>query len=269
MRALDIPSETLLQLADALDAGHIRGPLSKFGLRAFTKSASVALSLEELRQAVGGEVALARVCRLVVAERAATAERAPKVELVWTGPERIGASSRDTKIVVAELFQRAKRSVIVSSYSLSSGEDLFAPLAARMAAIPTLRVRMFFDLTVGDHNMTGPRTREAYEARFVQRFRDSQWPKVRFPEVFHDPRTITNEAISLHAKCVIIDEEIALVTSANTSAAAQEENIEAGVLIEDRLLASALAKQFDDLVTAGDLVAVPGLGALPFLVRRA
>ncbi len=259
MDALRIPSETLLQLAEALEAGHVRGRLSKFNLRTFTTSADVSKSLEDLRQLVGGEIALARVLRLIVAERATVAARAPKVELVWTGPERFAASSRDTKVVVGELFQRAKRSVLVSSYNLSSGAKLFAPLAARMAEIPTLRVRMFFDLTVGDHNRVGPRTRADYEAHFAERFRTSQWPGPRFPEVFHDPRTMQNDSISLHAKCVIIDNEIALVTSANTSMAAQADNIEAGVLLEDRLLASALSKQFDDLVTAGELVPVPGL----------
>jgi hypothetical protein len=55
MTALDIPSETLLQLADALDAEHVRGPLTKFGLRAFTTSAGAIASLEALRQVVGGE----------------------------------------------------------------------------------------------------------------------------------------------------------------------------------------------------------------------
>lgn len=260
MDALGIPSQTLLQLAEALEVGHVRGPLTKFGLRTYATSAEAVKALEELRQAVGGDVALARVCRLVVAERVATAARAPKVELVWTGPERMAASSRDTKIVFGELFLRAKRSVLVSSYSLGSGAKLFAPLAARMAEIPTLRVRMFFDLTVGVENMSGPRTREAYEARFVRHFQGSQWPGGRLPEVFHDPRTIEKHHISLHAKCVIIDEEVALVTSANTSSVAQEENIEAGVLIEDRVMVSALAKQFDDLVSAGELVPVPGLG---------
>ncbi len=259
MEPLEIPSETLLQLAEALEAGHVRGPLTKFGLRTFTTSAVAVQALEELRKTAESEVALARICRLVVAERAAMAARAPKVELVWTGPERLGASTRDTKVVVAELFNRARRSVIVSSYSLGSGAKLFAPLAARMAEIPTLRVRMFFDLTVGDEDMVGPRTRAAYEARFVKRFHGSQWRGARIPEVFHDPRTIGDHRISLHAKCVIIDDEVALVTSANTSAVAQEENIEAGVLIEDRLLASALAKQFDDLVTAGQLVPVRGV----------
>lgn len=259
MAPLDVPSETLLQLASALDAGHVRGPLTKFGLRAFTTSAAAAQALEELRQRVGGEAALAAVCRLVAEERAAEAARAPRVELVWTGPERLGASSRDTKVVVAQLFARAQRSVLVSSYSLGSGALLFAPLAARMAEIPSLRVRMFFDLTVGDERAQGPRTREGYEARFVQRFLGSQWRGARIPEVFHDPRTLANAQICFHAKCVVIDDALALVTSANTSAAAQEENIEAGVLVEDRLFALALGKQFDDLVSAGQLVPVQGL----------
>jgi phosphatidylserine/phosphatidylglycerophosphate/cardiolipin synthase-like enzyme len=260
MAPLEIPSETLLQLADALEAGHVRGPLTKFGLRAYTTSAGAVQALEDLRQRTGSEAALASVCRLVVAERAAATARAPRVELVWTGPERLGASSRDTKVVVADLFARARRSVLVSSYSLGSGATLFAPLAARMEEIPALRVRMFFDITVGDQQMAGPRTRAAYEARFAQRFLGSQWRGPRVPEVFHDPRTIEDQAISLHAKCIVVDDEIALVTSANTSAAAQVENIEAGVLVEDRLFALALARQFEDLVTARLLVPVPGLG---------
>jgi phosphatidylserine/phosphatidylglycerophosphate/cardiolipin synthase-like enzyme len=259
MDPLEIPSETLLQLAHALEAGHVRGPLTKFGLRAFTTSAGAVQALEALRTMAGSEAALAGICRLVVAERAATTARAPKVELVWTGPERIGSSSRDTKVVVAELFARARRTVLVSSYSLGSGASLFAPLAARMAEIPSLRIRMFFDITVGDDSLLGPRTRDAYEARFVRHFLSRHWRGARIPEVFHDPRTIEDSRISFHAKCILVDDEIALVTSANTSAAAQEENIEAGVLIEDRLFVLALRKQFDDLVTARLLVPVRGL----------
>jgi phosphatidylserine/phosphatidylglycerophosphate/cardiolipin synthase-like enzyme len=258
MDPLEIPSETLQQLADALDAGHVRGPLTKFGLRAFTTSAGAVEALEDLRQKAGTEAALAAICRLVVAERTAATARAPKVELVWTGPERVGASSLDTKVVVARLFARARRSVIVSSYSLGSGATLFAPLAARMDEIPALRVRMFFDITVG-RDRSGFSTREAYEADFARYFLGTQWRGARLPDVFHDPRTIDDARISFHAKCVVVDDEVALVTSANTSTSAQEENIEAGVLVEDRLFALALGKQFDDLVRAGVLVPVAGL----------
>ena len=65
--------------------------------------------------------------------------------------------------------------------------------------------------------------------------------------------------ISFHAKCIVIDEEVALVGSANTSNAAQVENIEAGVRVEDERFARALTQQFDDLVKRHLLVAVPGL----------
>lgn len=257
MTALAIPSETLLELAFALESGHVRGPLTRFGLRAFTTSAAAVAALEELRREVGGEAGLAHVCRLVVAEREAALSQAPKVSLVWTGPERLGASSRDTKVVVAELFARATRSVLVSSYSLGSGALLFAPLAARMAEVPELQVRMFFDITVGDDPAKGTRSRDACAARFAQRFLGSQWSGERTPEVFYDPRTIEDAQVHFHAKCVVIDASIALVTSANTSAAAQGENVEAGVLIEDPLFALALVKQFEDLVTAGLLLPLP------------
>lgn len=259
MKALGIPSETLIQLADALEARHVRGPLTDFALRAFTRNREDVRDLEALRVKVGGELALASVCRLIAAERSASEARAAKVELVWTGPERIGASSRDTKVVVAELFAKAQQSVLVASYSLYSGGALFAPLAERMEAHPNLRVRMFFDITVGDGD-AAPRTREGCEKRFAQRFLASQWRGSRLPEVYYDPRSIDDRTVHLHAKCVVVDGQYALVTSANTSAAAQQNNIEAGVLVDDRGLASALVKQFDDLVHAGLLVCVRGLG---------
>ncbi len=63
----------------------------------------------------------------------------------------------------------------------------------------------------------------------------------------------------LHAKCIVIDEERALITSANFTEAAQERNIEAGVMIADASLARALKAQFDTLVDRGALRRVPGL----------
>lgn len=126
-----------------------------------------------------------------------------------------------------------------------------------MEEVPDLQVRMFFDITVGDDPARGARSRDAYAARFAQRFLGSQWSGKRMPEVFYDPRPIDDAQVHFHAKCVVIDASIALVTSANTSAAAQGENVEAGVLIEDPLFALALVKQFEDLVTAGLLLLLP------------
>jgi phosphatidylserine/phosphatidylglycerophosphate/cardiolipin synthase-like enzyme len=49
------------------------------------------------------------------------------------------------------------------------------------------------------------------------------------------------------------------VTSANFTEAAQERNIEVGVLLEDEAFARALRQQVDSLVQAGALRRVPGL----------
>jgi phosphatidylserine/phosphatidylglycerophosphate/cardiolipin synthase-like enzyme len=57
----------------------------------------------------------------------------------------------------------------------------------------------------------------------------------------------------LHAKCIVVDDRKAFVTSANLTTAAQERNIEAGLLVEDAGLAQSLRMQFETLVGAGIL----------------
>jgi phosphatidylserine/phosphatidylglycerophosphate/cardiolipin synthase-like enzyme len=81
--------------------------------------------------------------------------------------------------------------------------------------------------------------------------------------VFHDPRSLAihnKKRASLHAKCIVIDDERALITSANFTEAAHERNIEAGTVITDTNLAKALKRQFETLMDHGALVRVPGLG---------
>jgi len=50
---------------------------------------------------------------------------------------------------------------------------------------------------------------------------------------------------------VVVDDERALITSANFTDRGQERNIEAGVLIEDHVFASELAGHWRQLVNAG------------------
>lgn len=52
----------------------------------------------------------------------------------------------------------------------------------------------------------------------------------------------------LHAKCVVTDGRWTLLTSANFTEAAQERNIEAGVLVDDPRLAARVTRQLDELV---------------------
>jgi phosphatidylserine/phosphatidylglycerophosphate/cardiolipin synthase-like enzyme len=62
---------------------------------------------------------------------------------------------------------------------------------------------------------------------------------------------------SLHAKCVVVDEQMAFVSSANFTEAAQERNIEVGVLVRSQVLSTQIARHFDALVAAGLVSSLP------------
>jgi phosphatidylserine/phosphatidylglycerophosphate/cardiolipin synthase-like enzyme len=87
------------------------------------------------------------------------------------------------------------------------------------------------------------------------------WPGTRRPEVYYDPRSLApvgDHRATWHAKCVLVDEEVAFVTSANFTEWAQERNVEAGVLVRDRDFTGQLRSQFDGLVQGRQVVRLPG-----------
>ena len=55
--------------------------------------------------------------------------------------------------------------------------------------------------------------------------------------------------MSLHAKCVVVDDERSFITSANFTDRGQTRNVEAGVLIEDRAFSGELGAQWRQLVS--------------------
>lgn len=88
-----------------------------------------------------------------------------------------------------------------------------------------------------------------------------QWPGQRRPEVFYDPRTLSADRdvrASWHAKCVLADDEVAFVTSANFTEWAQERNVEAGVLIRGHHFVRQLRRQFDGLTQSKQVRRLPG-----------
>lgn len=75
------------------------------------------------------------------------------------------------------------------------------------------------------------------------------------PSVYYDPRSLELDGPEgvLHAKAIGIDEQVALITSANLTEAAFDRNIEIGVLTRDQLLAASLARHFRVLIEYGRL----------------
>jgi phosphatidylserine/phosphatidylglycerophosphate/cardiolipin synthase-like enzyme len=220
-------------------------------------SAAIAVELQSLKDSGLTSVALGRLLRLVADERRAAQAAADRTELVWTGPETAGAGSRDTAVVVRELFSMATRSVLVASYAIYNGKQVFGPLAARMAQMPGLQVRLF--VNVARAHLDQRRAGELLKA-YADAFQRDHWPGPQLPEVFYDPRSLEagpGRRSALHAKAIVVDDVRAFVTSANFTEAAHDRNIEAGVLVDSAPFAHSLRRQFDTLVESGLLARIP------------
>jgi phosphatidylserine/phosphatidylglycerophosphate/cardiolipin synthase-like enzyme len=189
---------------------------------------------------------LALVLRAVLNERQATVDAA--VDLVWTGGEAKMAYSRPTATVVRELFERADRHLLIAGYSFDHGAHIMAPLHARMKETG-LAVDVYLHI---DRARRATKVHEHIE-RSVATFFAANWPfGVPHPTIYVAPCTIEpGSTTSLHAKCVVADERVAIVSSANFTDRGQSRNIEAGARIEDASFARAVVAQFRAATHAG------------------
>jgi phosphatidylserine/phosphatidylglycerophosphate/cardiolipin synthase-like enzyme len=160
----------------------------------------------------------------------------------------------------------AVESVVVAGFAVYRGREVFRGLAERMVEQTGLRVRLYLDI----HREHGDLSEDAdIVKQFARKFVDQDWPHgFPFPEVFYDPRSFKHEQAKqsrLHAKCVVVDRQLAFVTSANFTEAAQERNIEAGVMVRSPRFAARLADHFGVLADAGQLLKLdlPGCGRAP------
>ncbi len=258
-----VTTAQLAALARDLASGRVTAPftvgrMASRGHGALPVTVIEALQRHEALGMSGSQ--LAAMLEVVVAERDDAREASPPPELVWSGPEAGLMASRDTSVVLRALFASAERSVLVAGFVVYEGRAIFEALAARMDARPELAVRFFLNVSRGWNDA---RSEAELLREFAEGFRAKQWPGARLPEVFYDRRALSAERgprAALHAKCVVVDDARALVTSANFTEAAQERNIEAGALVHEASFARALRAQFEALVTAGELRRVPGLG---------
>jgi phosphatidylserine/phosphatidylglycerophosphate/cardiolipin synthase-like enzyme len=170
------------------------------------------------------------------------------VDLVTTGPEAGGIANRSTAVVVSELFRGAQRSVLVAGYAVYQGQKVFHALAERMTQNADLQVRMFLDVPrkQGDTSSVS-----AQIARYVREFKTSQWPNgVRLPDVYCCGQLIEDEHGKpgvLHAKCISVDDETVFVSSANFTEAAQQRNIEVGLLVKSSAVSKRVRRFFEAL----------------------
>jgi phosphatidylserine/phosphatidylglycerophosphate/cardiolipin synthase-like enzyme len=93
-------------------------------------------------------------------------------------------------------------------------------------------------------------------ARHEHDLKQRHWSGKRLLNIYFDPRALTMDVSKravLHAKCIVIDGGVALVTSANPTPAAYTRNIELGIVIRGGTIPGQIASHFASLIQVGAL----------------
>jgi len=245
------PSD-LIALAGGLLDGRIGTPSSAGAVQLAGFGQGAVAFLEGLR-GTDPKVIAWMLQRLAEERRRADDRFANVARLVWSGASEGSRGFRDTRSVLDSLFARAERHVLVSTFVIYNGRAVFSALARRMAERPEIEVEMYVHL---GSKSGAPEDEHEEVSTYLETFARDHWPGGgRWPAIHYDPegRSLGPTRTTLHAKCVVVDERWAFVTSANFTEAAQERNIEAGVLLDHPRLAAALAEQFRALRESGRL----------------
>jgi len=162
------------QLLDALSQGMIYPGASiqqirKAGLTAHAQR--IQAWMTEAMDQFGSIEGMKAAVRLLQEERARSAKASPGPELVLTGPEIEGVLNRDTRVVVREMFESTRRSVLIVGYAFHGSDDIFEPLAQRMAGNSKLGVCIIVNVHPKQRQSAGSTVQE-----FAGDFFRSSWP---------------------------------------------------------------------------------------------
>lgn len=255
---LSLSSTELKTLAAGLRTGRLCTPYSASSLGrylAFPLASPVSGDLQAMADAGMQPVAIAYSLELLASARSENSAVGDLIDLVLTGPLVAAAEYRNTSVVVGDLFRTAEETVLVAGYAVYQGQKVFQALVERMIERPALKVRMFLDIQrkPGDTSSSAEIVR-----RFAHRFQSEEWPIGKScPEIFYDPRALSpdrSKRAALHAKCVVADSRDVFVSSANFTEAAQERNVEVGLLLHSASVAARLTYFFDALCEAGQFL---------------
>ena len=155
------------------------------------------------------------------------------VSVVWTGPESGVSSSRLTAAAVIDLINAARSEILLVSYATQTEPTLNAALSAATArhVAVTLLIERYED------NPTYTAASTPFPGLSALRL---SWPAASRPP-----------GAALHAKVIVVDDQVALVGSANLTSRAMETNLECGILIRGGPQPRAIRSHITGLHAAG------------------
>ena len=249
----NLSSASLRALAGSLREGPLALGLSHHGLAQIvgSQAADVHSDLNELQQRAMATAQIALLLEAIADTRERACNPELLFELVLSGPEVPGMSTADTAATLQTLIETAQTEILLVGYTVHNGKKLFKRLAERMESVSALRVTFCLDIPrkPGDTSLESEIVR-----RFANEFAAKHWPCKSLPAILYDPRALAEkweERASLHAKCVIVDRRVALITSANFTEVAQHKNIETGVLVRYEPIVRRLHGYFTALISSG------------------
>lgn len=245
-----LTSAMLREIASALREATLSSGLSAHVLQQIVGAALLQESLQSIGKLQSEGWISSQIAMLaeLLADAKTQAESPEHLfDLVLSGPDVPGIATRDTAAVMHSLIEDCEREVILIGYAVHNGRQLFERLAQKMVEDPKLKV--WFCLNVGRHYGDSSLASEIVR-RFAEEFVTQHWPWPLQPTVYFDPRALdddTSGRTSLHAKCLIVDRRRALITSANFTEAAQQRNIEAGLVVTYVPFVERIATYFEGL----------------------
>jgi len=253
-----IDDGTISHLAAILENGVLTPPYSTLALRQHVGryADAVAACLSDLDAKGLGPSQIVIVLKAFAEGRRDGGNPSDWIDIVVTGPDA-ASTARDTAVVVRQLFGGMKERVLVVGFAVHQGRKVFRRLAERLDEGETLSARLCIEV---GRSPTDTSLSSSIVSRFAACFVEREWPGKRLPQIYYDPRSLEPERpkrSALHAKCVVVDGAAALVTSANLTEAAQQRNIELGLLVRSAPVAAQIEQHFDSLIRNGVLVPLP------------
>jgi cardiolipin synthase A/B len=161
--------------------------------------------------------------------------RHQSMSVVWTGPESGVSSSRLTAAAVIELINSARSAILLVSYATQTEPQISAALSAAVARDVAVTL-------LAERHADNP----SYSSAATP-----------FPSLdalrLHWPLSCRPPGAALHAKIIVVDDEVALVGSANLTSRAMESNLECGILIRGGPQPRSIRDHITDLYAAGFL----------------
>lgn len=159
------------------------------------------------------------------------------IQIIWTGPATTAVSVRMTERVLCDLVDMAKETLFVVSFVAVKADRVYAKIAEAVAR----GVKVSF-LTESSKEHGGALDNNKDPINLLR-------GKIPGATFYRWTAKANVSAGRVHAKCAIADRRATLITSANLTEAAMENNMELGLLVEDNRLAGRLADHFAALAT--------------------